>query len=66
MVGWNKLHLKWFRSYSRLKMSNFGGRERERVERERVGYRNISYTYVIVPWLRVRREGVELLFAIVG
>ena len=36
------------------------------------GYRNISYTYVIVPWLQVRREGVfrmdlkRVLCAIVG
>ena len=59
MVGWNQLYLEWFSSYSQLKMSSFGGRERfERFERERVGYRNISCTLVIVPWLKVRREGV--------
>ena len=50
MMVWNKLNLEWFRSYSHFKMSNFGGRE----IRERVGYRNISCTYVIVPWLKVR------------
>ena len=56
MVGWNELDLKCFRSCSQLKMSNFDGRERDSRE-QRVGYRNISYTYVIVPWLKVRREG---------
>ena len=30
MVVWNKLYLERFRSYSHLKMSNFGRRERER------------------------------------
>ena len=29
MVVWDKLYLERFRSYSHLKMSNFGRRERE-------------------------------------
>ena len=61
LVGWNQLYLEWFSSYSQLKMSSIGGRERferdSRDSRERVGYRNISCTLVIVPWLKVRREG---------
>ena len=63
LVGWNQLYLEWFSSYSQLKMSSFGGREIREIReiRERVGYRNISCTLVIVPWLKVRREGVFLM-----
>ena len=62
IVGWNQLYLEWFSSYSQLKMSSFGGRE----IRERVGYRNISCTLVIVPWLKVRREGVFFMELALG
>ena len=40
----------------------------ERESRERVGYRNMPCIFVIVPWLKVRREGaifIELLWRVV-
>ena len=43
--------------------------ERERVEsgmeRERIGCRNMPCIFVIVSWLKVRQEGVELLRCVV-
>ena len=60
IVGCNKLYLKSFiRNYSHVKMSNFGGRDLR--DRERVGYRNISYIFFSVPWLKVCREGAFFL-----
>ena len=44
MVGWNKLNLKWFRSYSQLKMSNFGGRERDSRESGTVTFMHVCYS----------------------
>ena len=54
IIACNNHHLKRFSSYIKLERSRFTV---FRSSRERVGYRNMPCTFVIVPWLKVRREG---------
>ena len=70
MVACNKNYFRWFSSYNKLKRSRLAvfrsSREREResrVENRESG--NMPRVFVLVPWLKVRRKGLEPLRCVV-